>query len=176
MTIFWQPMLDLVEAAKERMPRQGLPALMGPEQALVGFFLYWMVFWVGIFHNHYRGEYFYLFPGRRAQNFVQKHSFEINIHPESLLPQYRWAQVYNAVLPGVTSRVMQRSLLREPSLVLVVLVQSTWQPTGLYTCDSGFVKLICSYDRLDRVTYAVKKIHIILSRYIVHSFVLRQLV
>ena len=28
-------MLDLVEAAKERMPRLGLPALMGPEQALV---------------------------------------------------------------------------------------------------------------------------------------------
>ena len=40
MTIFWQPMLDLVEAAKERMPRQGLPALMGPEQALVGIFFY----------------------------------------------------------------------------------------------------------------------------------------
>ena len=33
-------MLDLVEAAKERMPRQGLPALMGPEQALVGKFCF----------------------------------------------------------------------------------------------------------------------------------------
>ena len=84
--------------------------------------------------------------------------------------------MYNAALPGVTSRVMQRSLWREPSLVLVGLVQSTWQPTGLYTYDSRFVKLICSYDRLDRVTYAVKKIHIILSRYIFHSFVLGQLV
>ena len=43
-------MLDLVEAARERLPRirNGLPALLGPEQALVGkfswqhlFFYYW---------------------------------------------------------------------------------------------------------------------------------------
>ena len=80
----------------------------------------------------------------------------------------RWTQVYNAVLPGATNRAMQQSLSKELSLELVVLVQSIWQLTGWYNHD--FVVIFFWFDRLDRVTYAVKKIHIMLSRWFFHQF------
>ena len=45
-------MLDLVEAARERLPRiqNGLPALLGPEQALVGTFSWQHLFITTAFH------------------------------------------------------------------------------------------------------------------------------
>ena len=54
---FCQPMLDLVEIARERLPqiRNGLPALLGPEQALVDKFSWHHLFFtIGLHLNCFR--------------------------------------------------------------------------------------------------------------------------
>jgi len=99
---YYQPMLDLVEAAKERMPRQGLPALMGPEQALVNSSVQRSIAW------RYKSRY--------ATEFVE----------------------------------------------------------GALLGTGGFGAVYMATNRLDRVTYAVKKIHIILSSHVLLLKILRE--
>jgi len=95
-------MLDLVEAAKERMPRQGLPALMGPEHALVNSSVQRSIAW------RYKSRY--------ATEFVE----------------------------------------------------------GALLGTGGFGTVYMATNRLDRVTYAVKKIHVILSSHVLLLKILRE--
>ena len=99
---YFKPMLELVEAAKDRMPRHGLPALMGPEQALVNSSVQRSIVW------RYKSRY--------ATEFVE----------------------------------------------------------GALLGTGGFGSVYMATNRLDRVTYAVKKIHIRLSSHVLLLKILRE--